>query len=33
MHHEQLDSAGPGNNVGFNVKLKANEIKRGYVAG
>ena len=33
MHHEQLDSAGPGNNVGFNVKLKTNEIKRGYVAG
>lgn len=33
MHHEQLEEAGPGNNVGFNVKVKTSEIKRGYVAG
>lgn len=33
MHHEQADLANPGDNVGFNVKLKANEIKRGMVAG
>ena len=33
MHHEQLEEAKPGQNIGFNVKLKANEIKRGYVAG
>ena len=33
MHHEQVEKAEPGDNVGFNVKIKANEIKRGYVAG
>lgn len=33
MHHEQVEVANPGDNVGFNVKLKVNEIKRGYVAG
>ena len=34
MHHEQLpDGAGPGDNVGFNVKnVSVKEIKRGYVA-
>lgn len=33
MHHEQVEVANPGDNVGFNIKLKANEIKRGFVAG
>jgi elongation factor 1-alpha len=34
MHHEQLDSATPGDNVGFNVKgLSIKDIKRGMVAG
>ncbi len=33
MHHEQVEFANPGENVGFNIKLKANEIKRGFVAG
>lgn len=33
MHHEQIESAEPGENVGFNIKLKTNEVKRGYVAG
>lgn len=33
MHHEQVEIANPGDNVGFNVKLKVNEVKRGYVAG
>src|SRR5947209_3692811 len=33
MHHEQLTEAGPGNNVGFNVKgLSVKDLKRGYVA-
>jgi elongation factor 1-alpha len=34
MHHEQLESAGPGDNVGFNVKnVSVKDIKRGNVAG
>jgi len=34
MHHEALESAGPGDNVGFNVKgLSIKDIKRGMVAG
>jgi elongation factor 1-alpha len=34
MHHEQLESATPGDNVGFNVKgLSIKDIKRGYVCG
>lgn len=33
MHHEQVEVANPGDNVGFNVKIKANDIKRGCVAG
>lgn len=33
MHHEQVEFANPGENVGFNIKLKANEVKRGFVAG
>merc|ERR1719427_302795 len=34
MHHESLDQAGPGDNVGFNVKnIAVKDIKRGYVAG
>merc|ERR1712054_535082 len=33
MHHEQLDSAKPGDNVGFNVKgLSVKQIQRGNVA-
>jgi elongation factor 1-alpha len=34
MHHEQLPSAKPGDNVGFNVRgIAKNDIKRGDVAG
>ncbi len=34
MHHEQMQSAKPGDNVGFNVRgLAKNDIKRGDVAG
>jgi elongation factor 1-alpha len=34
MHHEALDAATPGDNVGFNVKgLSIKDIKRGMVAG
>jgi len=33
MHHESLDEAEPGDNVGFNVKnLAVKDLKRGYVA-
>jgi len=32
MHHEQVDAALPGDNVGFNVKCPVNLLKRGYVA-
>eukprot|EP00922_Rhytidocystis_sp_ex-Travisia-forbesii_P017314 GHVS01025836.1.p1 GENE.GHVS01025836.1~~GHVS01025836.1.p1 ORF type:complete len:450 (+),score=65.76 GHVS01025836.1:109-1458(+) len=33
MHHEVLSEAGPGDNVGFNIKnVSVKEIKRGYVA-
>jgi elongation factor 1-alpha len=33
MHHEMVDQATPGDNVGFNVKnLSVKDIKRGYVA-
>merc|ERR1719440_1169736 len=33
MHHESLPEAGPGDNVGFNVKnVSVKEIKRGNVA-
>jgi len=32
MHHEVVDEASPGDNVGFNVKnLSVKDIKRGYV--
>jgi elongation factor 1-alpha len=32
MHHESVDEAEPGDNVGFNVKnLSVKDIKRGYV--
>merc|ERR1711937_691468 len=32
MHHEQLESAGPGDNVGFNTKgLTMKDVKRGFV--
>jgi elongation factor 1-alpha len=34
MHHEQLESANPGDNVGFNVKnVSVKDIKRGMVTG
>ena len=34
MHHESLPEAGPGDNVGFNVKgLSVKEIRRGMVCG
>ena len=33
MHHESLDEAEPGDNVGFNVKnLSVKDLRRGYVA-
>ena len=33
MHHEQVEFAGPGDNVGFHVKnVAARELRRGYVA-
>merc|ERR1719446_910153 len=33
MHHEKVESASPGDNVGFNVKnLSVKDIRRGYVA-
>jgi elongation factor 1-alpha len=34
MHHEMMDSAEPGDNVGFNVKnVSVKDIKRGNVTG
>ena len=34
MHHEHLEEAVPGDNVGFNVKnVSVKDIKRGFVAG
>jgi len=34
MHHEQVLEAGPGDNVGFNIRnVSVKDIKRGYVAG
>jgi len=34
MHHESMDQAGPGDNVGFNVKnVSTKDIRRGMVAG
>jgi elongation factor 1-alpha len=34
MHHEQLQQATPGDNVGFNVKnVAVKDLKRGFVAG
>ena len=34
MHHEALPEAGPGDNVGFNIKnVSVKEIRRGFVAG
>jgi hypothetical protein len=34
MHHESLESANPGDNVGFNVKnVSVKDIRRGNVAG
>eukprot|EP01089_Gocevia_fonbrunei_P013968 TRINITY_DN3721_c0_g1_i1.p1 TRINITY_DN3721_c0_g1~~TRINITY_DN3721_c0_g1_i1.p1 ORF type:complete len:438 (+),score=94.52 TRINITY_DN3721_c0_g1_i1:112-1425(+) len=34
MHHQQLPEAGPGSNIGFNVRgLAVDQLKRGFVAG
>jgi elongation factor 1-alpha len=34
MHHEEVDSAGPGDNVGFNVRgIGKDDIRRGDVLG
>jgi elongation factor 1-alpha len=34
MHHQSLEQAGPGDNVGFNVKnISVKEVRRGFVAG
>jgi elongation factor 1-alpha len=34
MHHEQLQQALPGDNIGFNVKgLSVKDLRRGYVVG
>jgi elongation factor 1-alpha len=34
MHHEQMAEAGPGDNVGFNIRgIEKGEIRRGDVAG
>jgi len=34
MHHEQMEQAAPGDNVGFNVKnVSVKDVKRGMVAG
>lgn len=34
MHHEELKKAGPGDNVGFNVRgIAVKDIKAGYVVG
>jgi len=34
MHHEALEEANPGDNVGFNIKnISVKDIKRGMVAG
>jgi len=34
MHHEQMDKAEPGDNIGFNVKgIAVKDLKRGYVCG
>ena len=33
MHHEKLKEAPPGFNIGMNLKIKANEIKRGFILG
>merc|ERR1711934_648847 len=33
MHHEEVDQAEPGDNVGFNIRgVSVKDIKRGYVA-
>jgi len=34
MHHEQLTRAGPGDNIGFNIKgIPVKDLKRGFVCG
>ena len=33
MHHDNLEEAIPGNNVGFNIRgLAVKDLRRGYVA-
>jgi elongation factor 1-alpha len=34
MHHQEMPKAGPGDNVGFNIRgIAAKDIKKGYVVG
>lgn len=34
MHHETLEQAIPGDNIGFNVKnIAVKDLKRGFVCG
>lgn len=33
MHHQGLDTALPGHNVGFNIKTVSKNLRRGDVAG
>jgi len=33
MHKTMMEQAGPGDNIGFNVRVSAKELKRGFVAG
>jgi len=34
MHHEQMEKAEPGDNIGFNIKgVAVKDLKRGYVCG
>jgi elongation factor 1-alpha len=34
MHHENVEEAPPGSNIGFNIKgVAAKDLRRGYVAG
>lgn len=33
MHHDVINQAGPGDNVGFNIRgVSVKDLKRGYVA-
>jgi len=34
MHHETLEQAIPGDNIGFNIKnIPVKDLKRGFVCG